>query len=93
MILSRLVSYALPVALAAFAGVSAFAWYQTQQLEAIRKESAVIEHELGECGARISNLIEDIESDNAIDNLPDSALTTVPDRWLRVEPGQDSDSE
>lgn len=39
--------------------------------------------QLAACGARLQKLLDDLESDNAIDQLPDSALTAVPDHWLR----------
>lgn len=39
--------------------------------------------ELLTCGARLDNLIEDLRSDNEIDNLPDGALRNVPSHWLR----------
>lgn len=39
--------------------------------------------QLAGCTARASNIIEDKESDNAIDNLTDDDLRTVPDGWMR----------
>ena len=61
---------------------------QTYRIEALQARGIENTLELRSCGARLSNLIEDLESDNAVDNLPDSALTDVPDEWLRpVQPG------
>jgi hypothetical protein len=34
------------------------------------------------CNARANNLIEDKESDDAIDNIADDDLRIVPDDWL-----------
>jgi hypothetical protein len=34
------------------------------------------------CNARANNLIEDKESDNAIDNMADDDLRVVPNNWL-----------
>jgi len=58
---------------------------QSYRLDKSASERAVERVELAACGARLANLIEDLESDNEIDRLPDGALTTVPDHWLRPE--------
>lgn len=54
-----------------------------ENIKRLKLEVAIEERQLLQCGARLTNLIEDLESDNAIDNLPDSALISVPDHWLR----------
>lgn len=52
---------------------------KTAQLETTRLE-------LGACGARLSNLLEDVRSDNEIDQLTDDDLRNVPDHWLLMAP-------
>lgn len=48
------------------------------------KDAAVVSRvELQACGVRLGNLIEDVESDNAIDKLDPGALRNVPDHWLQ----------
>lgn len=59
--------------------------YYKQKLETSHTVEAVTKYELQACGARLVNLIEDLESDREIDNLPDSALTVVPDHWLQQD--------
>jgi len=56
---------------------------QTYRLESALNRGLENEIELRACGARLDNLIEDLESDNAIDLLPDGALADVPDHWLQ----------
>lgn len=57
--------------------------YLNKQLQSSRTETALQSRSLKECGARLNNILEDIKSDNAIDNIPDDALNAVPDHWLR----------
>lgn len=58
---------------------------QTYRLSELRQQVTISGVRLESCGARLQNLIKDLESDNEIDRLPDSALTSVPDGWLRPE--------
>lgn len=44
--------------------------------------------DLRACRATVQNQIEDMESDNEIDNIPDDGLRRVPDRWLRPGAGE-----
>jgi len=61
--------------------------YLNAELKAKQNELIVEQVELAACGARLQNLIEDVRSDNEIDNLPNDALTVVPPHWLRpMEP-------
>ena len=46
--------------------------------------------QLSACEARRDNLLEDMESDNEIDRLPNDALRSVPDWWLRPQAGDGS---
>jgi len=50
--------------------------------QALRNENARLTGELITCEARVQNIIEDRESDNEIDLIPDGDLNTVPDHWL-----------
>lgn len=63
-------------------GSMGLAYYQSQRIEALQGDRRVAEHELSQCGAHLTNVLEDIRSDTEIDNLPDSALTDVPPHWL-----------
>lgn len=56
---------------------------QTYRLGELRQQVTISGVRLESCGARLQNLIEDLESDNEIDRLPDSALTDVPVEWMR----------
>lgn len=60
-----------------------YGYTQAKRVEALRIEVAASQGALMSCGARLNNLLEDIKSDNQIDNLPDDALRVVPDSWLR----------
>ena len=73
--------FKIMTALTLLAGLTA--GVQTVRLSNAQDKAAVNQVQLAACGARLSNLIEDLESDNAIDLLPDDALTDVPDEWLR----------
>lgn len=63
----------------------AAAGLQTTRLRAAKAAHKVDQIELAACGARLQNLIEDLRSDNEVDNLPPDALRYVPDHWLLVE--------
>lgn len=69
----------------ALAGGS-YGYIQAKQNDTLRLETAVTRGELLICGNRLNNILEDIKSDNTVDNLPDAALRVVPDHWLRVVP-------
>lgn len=58
---------------------------QTYRLDRNASERAIERLELAACGARLTNIIKDLESDNEVDNLPADALRSVPDHWLRRE--------
>lgn len=58
---------------------------QTYRLNKLRQQVAISDVQIRACGARLQNLVEDLKSDNEIDQLPDGALTVVPDHWLRPE--------
>ena len=60
-----------------------FAAYQSIMLENVKAKMVAEQVELAACGARLTNLIEDVRADNEIDQLPDDALTSVPNHWLR----------
>ena len=60
-----------------------YGYFQNQQNKILALEVQSVRGELLTCGARLENFIEDVRSDNAIDNIPDSDLPNVPDHWLR----------
>lgn len=70
------------VAIAATLVSAAAAAIQTYRLNELRDDKAVQEVELRACGARLDNIIKDLESDAQIDRIPDDALRDVPDHWL-----------
>jgi len=63
-------------------GLSGALWVQTQRLRASQADKVALALSLGACEARALNLIEDKESDNEVDNIPDDDLRNVPDHWL-----------
>lgn len=68
----------------AFAG-GGYGHLMNQQNKTLRLQVAAVAGQLASCGARLENLIEDVRSDNEIDNLSDDALRNVPAHWLRPE--------
>lgn len=72
-------------AAAAFVGLGGTVLYQSGQIKDARAELFEARSELATCGGRLANILQDVESDNAIDTLPDDALRSVPDYWLRPE--------
>ncbi len=70
--------------LIALAGIilACYGTWQTVRANNLKVEAAANEIELRACGARLSNLIEDIESDAQASNLIDN-LDAVPSHWLR----------
>lgn len=51
----------------------------------LRRQNDELQKELAGCEARSRNILEDKESDDAIDRIPDFDLRHVPDHWLRKE--------
>lgn len=80
-----MMQYILMAALGATAIGGGYGYFQHKANVALQVELASQRGELKTCGNRLNNLLEDLKSDHAIDNLPDSALTTVPPHWLRPE--------
>ncbi len=74
--------YIAGAALVASLGLSGALWVQTHRLRASQADKVSLALSLGACEARALNLIEDKESDDAIDNIPDAGLNSVPERWL-----------
>lgn len=74
--------YIAGASLVAALGLSGALWVQTQRLRASQADKVALALSLGACEARALNLTEDKESDNAIDNIPDAGLNSVPERWL-----------
>ncbi len=74
--------YALIASLTASMGLGGFAWAQHSRAKALKHDNAVLEAKLTTCSARVANILEDRDSDAEIDNIPDSELRNVPERWL-----------
>lgn len=70
------------ITLGALVAATSVAAWQTYRLDAAKQRGVENKIELAACGARLTNLIEDLRSDAEIDNLPDDALTVVPPEWL-----------
>ena len=68
----------------ALAGAMA-AGVQTYRLAQLSQQVTISGVRLESCGARLQTLINDLESDNEVDRLPDGALNSVPDSWLRPD--------
>lgn len=64
--------------------------FAVANLKATKAELASTRGELSSCGARLQNIIDDVESDNEIDNLTDDQLTDVPSHWLQPPAPSDS---
>lgn len=62
-------------------------WFQTARLERYQAQFAISTANLVACSGRLQNVIEDLRSDNAIDNLSDDDLRDVPAEWLLTSPG------
>ncbi|WP_299671633.1 hypothetical protein [uncultured Roseobacter sp.] len=77
-----MIKYALAVALLAVLGLGAKLQFTLADLETVTAEKSALEVKLTGCTARAANLIEDKESDETIDLLPDDDLRLVPDEWL-----------
>ena len=75
-----LLAGAASVALAA----GGYGYVQHQQASLTKAQLESTRGELLTCGARLQNVIEDVESDNEIDTWTD--LTTVPPGWLLPTP-------
>lgn len=57
-------------------------YMQQQRADNLGSQLLALRGELVTCGGRLQNIIEDMESDNAIDQLTDDQLTDVPAHWL-----------
>lgn len=65
------------------------ATYLSARNDALQSSLQHSQEQLRSCAIRLTDIIEDVESDNAIDNLTDDDLRTVPDSWLLPEPSAD----
>ena len=64
-------------------GFAYFFGYKTERLE----EALLLEQMTRmACGVRVTNIVEDLRSDQEIDNLPPDALLDVPPHWLLPAP-------
>jgi len=55
-------------------------------LKATKHELSIKKLQLNSCAVRLDNILQDKESDDEIDNIPDLREFTVPDHWLLVAP-------
>lgn len=62
-----------------------YGWTLKASVATLTAEKTGLVAELATCSARTTNLIEDGVSDAEIDNIPDSDLSIIPDRWLLPE--------
>lgn len=60
-----------------------FITIQRAQIKSLEDKMVTQNVQLRACGARLNNIIRDLESDHEIDRLPDDALTDVPPHWLQ----------
>lgn len=82
-----MMQYALIASLTASMGLGGFAWTQHSRAKTLKHDNAILEAKLTTCSARVQNILEDKESDNEVDNIPDSDLGVVPDHWLLKKTG------
>ena len=59
-----------------------YGYLQAQKNDALKLELQLSKGSLMSCASRLENIQQDLRSDNEIDNLPASALATVPSHWL-----------
>lgn len=78
-------SYAIAGAVSVALTAGAWGWVQTKRVETLQSEKAVLTGSLAACAGRLGDIIKDVESDNAIDRMPDDALLSVPPHWLFPE--------
>lgn len=58
-------------------------WYLRTTNVTLRTELSLAEANIQSCNQRVTNIIEDKESDDQIDNLTDDQLIDIPPEWLR----------
>lgn len=78
-----MIRYALSAALAAVLGLGGYAWHLSARNTDLEAQLVQVTRQLEGCAARSKFIIEDKESDDAIDRIPDHGLRTVPDHWMR----------
>lgn len=79
--------YALGAALLGCLALGGVVYWQTQRLDAAKAQNAALVLALQASQARVTNMIEDKESDNAIDQIPDDGLRVVPNPcWMLTSP-------
>jgi len=67
---------------AGFLATGGWGYWQKQRADVLEANVVTLEAELRTCGARLSNVLEDMESDREVDAMPDADLRNVPDHWL-----------
>lgn len=79
--------YLIGGVLAGVLGLCGVIWWQSGRIDRLKTDIATLGLQLGGCTARVNNIMRDMESDNAINNIPDSDLGNVPDGWLLPKAG------
>lgn len=75
-----MIKYLIIAAAIAISGLSGTLVWKQNQISSLKTDNALLEAKLVTCSARLGNIMEDVKSDQEIDNWGD--LTTVPDGWL-----------
>ena len=78
--------YIAGAALTAFLALGGGLYVQTQRLDASKAENAALRLQIGACEADAANVREDKETDNEVDNIPDTDLRNAPVDWM-LPPG------
>ncbi len=64
--------------------------WQSGRIDALKTDKTALTLLVQGCQARTTNMSEDKESDNAINDIPDADLGNVPDGWILPETGAGS---
>ena len=75
-------AYLLGGILAVFLGLIGVIWWIWDTNTDLRKDIISLTIQRDACSIRVTNMSRDKESDDAIDNIPDSGLSNVPDGWI-----------
>ena len=75
--------YIAGAVLTAFVGLAGALWWQTGRVDSLTTKNAALSAQLRAEQARVTLLRNEMESDNAINNIPDTDLPNAVDcRWL-----------
>ena len=74
--------YILAALLTACLALSGGLWWSLTRNDALRDANASLRASVAACNARVKGILDDKESDDAIDRIPDDGLRNVPPGWL-----------